>query len=248
MRIELEFDLKKPNIDVDYRRIVLSWIKSCLSICNEGKYLEKYFHGTVPKDYSFTVVFKSPKFTKEKIYLEEPKIKVLFSADDKNKTGFIFFAAFLSMKNKAFPLSDKNTMTLKSVRQKNETIITNSTVFFQTCLGNGLCIRDHNRETNRDRFIVYNDKDFKEKALTILKVQAKLAGYSDKILEDLDIEPVQCKKVLVYHYNIYVDTSVGIFKMQGNPDVLQYLYKIGLGSKHSAGFGMVNVLKQGEKE
>ena len=30
-------------------------------------------------------------------------------------------------------------------------------------LGNGLCVREHNRETNRDIFITCEDKEFPEK-------------------------------------------------------------------------------------
>ena len=85
-----------------------------------------------------------------------------------------------------------------------------------------------------------------EKAIEILKYQASLPRFPESILEDLSIEPVQCKKVLVYFYKRYIDVSVGIFKMHGNPDVLQYFYEAGMCSKKSAGFGQVNILRQGE--
>ena len=139
-------------------------------------------------------------------------------------------------------------MTLKAVRQKNEVLITESTVYFQTCLGNGLCIRDHDRETNRDRFITCQDDDFRQEALRVLRVQAKLAGYPERMLEDLDIEPIRCKKVLVFYYQRFVDTTVGILKMQGDPDLLQYFYAAGMGSHHSSGYGMLNVLRQVGRE
>lgn len=244
MRLELEFDLDKPVIDLDYRRIVLSWLKAGLVNCNKGKYYDKYYSNINPKNYAFTVIFQKPDFLKDRINLAEPKMKILFSADNSDKTGLIFFSAFLGMKNKKFPLPGGNAMILRRVWQKNERLITESSVYFRTCLGNGLCIREHDRETNRDRFITYLDEDFREKAINVLKIQAKLAGYPKSMLMDLDIEPVQCKKVLVYFYGRYIDVSVGIFRMCGNPDVLQYFYEAGMGSKHSAGFGQMNVLKQ----
>ncbi|MDO4323465.1 MAG: CRISPR-associated endoribonuclease Cas6 [Lachnospiraceae bacterium] len=248
MRIELEFELEKPMINIDYRRIVLSWLKTCLNSCNEGKYYIKYFEGTKQKDYSFSVLFQKPRFTKERIYLADTKFRIIFSADDRNKTGLIFFSAFLGMKYKSFPLAEGNSMVLQAVRRKNEVLITEPTVYFQTSLGNGLCIRVHNRETNKDRFVTCGDDDFRQEALRVLQIQARQAGYSAQMVSSLDIEPVQCKKVLIFHYGIYVDTTVGIFKMQGDPDVLQYFYAAGMGSKHSAGFGMVQVLQQGEAE
>ena len=243
MRLELKFNLEKPEIALDYRRIILSWLKSSLTICNQGKYFDKYFSGTEPKDYSFTVVFPKPEFHKEKIILEKPQMKILFSADDRNKTGLIFFSAFLGMKNKKFSLADENAMILKGVHQMKEHIVTKSEVLFQTCLGNGLCIREHDRQSNRDRFVTCEDQDFKEKALQVLKIQARLAGYPETMTEDLSIEPIICKKLLVYHYGRYVDTTTGIFKMCGNSQILQYFYRAGAGSKHSSGFGMVRVLQ-----
>lgn len=244
MRLELEFDLDKPVIDLDYRKIVLSWLKAGLTNCNQGKYYNKYFGGISPKNYSFTVIFRQPKFLKDKIYLAEPEMKIIFSADNRDKTGLIFFSSFLEMKNKRFAMPNGNAMILRRVSQKNECLITESDVYFQTCLGNGLCIREHDRETNRDRFVTYLDEDFQEKAVKVLKIQANLAGYPESMLLNLNIEPVQCKKVLIYFYGKYVDVSVGIFKMHGHPDVLQYFYEAGMSSKHSAGFGQVNVLKQ----
>lgn len=248
MRLELELDLEKPVIAIDYRRAVLSWLKTCLTSCNDGKYYARYFQGTAPKDYSFTLVFHKPQFTKDKILLADTKLKLLFSCDDRNKTGLIFFSAFLGMKNRKFPLADGNSMTLKAVRPKKEVLITESTVYFQTCLGNGLCIRDHDRETNRDRFITCQDDDFRQEALRVLRIQAKLAGYPERMLEGLDIEPIRCKKVLVFYYQRFVDTTVGILKMQGDPDLLQYFYAAGIGSHHSSGFGMLNVLRQVGRE
>ena len=150
MRTELVFVLKKPMISLDYRRMILSWLKLSLTECNQGKYYERYFRLDAPqKDYCFTVLMDSPKFTKEKILLKEPRIRVIFSADDKNRSGLIFFAAFLAMKNEQFPLPDGNAMTLRNIIRRNEALIAESSVIFRTSLGNGLCIREHNRETNR---------------------------------------------------------------------------------------------------
>lgn len=232
MRAELIFALEKPVMCLDYRRIVLSWLKQCLTNCNQGKYFDRYYQGTVQKNYAFTVIMQKPQFTKDRIYLEEPSIKILFSAyDDRLQTGLVFFSAFLGMKNKKFPLPEGNVMTLKTVRRMNEVLITESTVYFQTCLGNGLCIREHNRETNRDRFVTSEDVDFREKALAILKTQAKLAGYPEHMLETMDIEPIRCKKVVVFFYKRYVDTTVGIFRMKGEPSVLQFFLCGGDGLK-----------------
>ena len=46
MRLELQFDLDKPEINLDYRRLILSWLKAGVTRCNQGKYYERYFGGT----------------------------------------------------------------------------------------------------------------------------------------------------------------------------------------------------------
>ena len=244
VRTELVFVLKKPMISLDYRRMILSWLKLSLTECNQGKYYERYFRLDAPqKDYCFTVLMDSPKFTKEKILLKEPRIRVIFSADDKNRSGLIFFAAFLAMKNKQFPLPDENAMTLRNVIRRNEALIAESSVIFRTSLGNGLCIREHNRETNRDKFFTCEDPEFREKTEEILKIQAKLAGYPESMVQTIKFTPIQCKKVLVFFYGRYVDVTTGILQLEGEPELLQYFYLAGAGSKHSAGFGQLNILK-----
>ena len=67
VRTELVFVLKKPMISLDYRRMILSWLKRSLTECNQGKYYEHYFTGTNRKDYCFVPLFDKPQYEKEKI-------------------------------------------------------------------------------------------------------------------------------------------------------------------------------------
>ena len=76
-----------------------------------------------------------------------------------------------------FPLANGNHMILRKIIQKKEVLITEPVVYFQTMLGNGLCVREHNRETNRDIFITCEDKEFPEKAEMIIKNQLQMAGF-----------------------------------------------------------------------
>ena len=121
-------------------------------------------------------------------------------------------------------------------------------MYFQTILGNGLCVREHNRETNRDTFITCEDKEFSEKAETIIKNQLQMVGFYKNQYKDIKVEPIDCKKIVVKHYGIFIDSTIGVLKISGNMNALQYLYQSGLGSHHSSGFGAVNVIRQGEEE
>ena len=70
MRLELQMELLKPEIDIDYRRIIISYLKFALEHCEGGRFFEKFYKNrdNIVKDYCFSTVFSKPRFTKEKIY------------------------------------------------------------------------------------------------------------------------------------------------------------------------------------
>ncbi|MEG2869298.1 MAG: CRISPR-associated endoribonuclease Cas6 [Terrisporobacter sp.] len=244
MRFCLSLNLEKNEFPLDYRRVILSYIKNAISNCNNGKYYDSYFKDTIQKDYCFSVVLPKPKYTKDKILIENKEIKILFSTDDKKKTGFILFSAFISQKNRSFLIPNNNSMTLKNISNQKDQEITNSKVIFKTSKGSGLCVRDHNKETNMDTHYIFNDEKFQEKFKVVLKNQAIQAGFSDHEVESIKFNPIQCKKVVAKHYRSYIDTTVGMFEMQGNSKLLQYFYNAGIGSRKSAGFGMIDLVTQ----
>ena len=196
MRLELQMELLKPEIDIDYRRIIISYLKFALEHCEGGRFFEKFYKNrdNIVKDYCFSTVFSKPRFTKEKIYFDKNEMKIIFSCSDRNRTGLIFQTAFLSI---------------------------------------------------RDTFITCEDKEFSEKTELIIKNQLQMAGFYKKQYEDIKVEPVDCKKIVVKHYGIFIDLTVGILKISGDMNALQYLYQSGAGSHHATGFGSLNVIRQG---
>lgn len=43
MRLELQMELLKPEIDIDYRRIIISYLKFALEHCEGGRFFEKFY-------------------------------------------------------------------------------------------------------------------------------------------------------------------------------------------------------------
>lgn len=148
------------------------------------------------------------------------------------------------MKQKKFPLPNGNSITLKKINQLREHLITNSKVTFRTVVGGGIVVRDHNRETNKDKFYTVADSNFEEKLIEILNIQAREAGFSESAAQNIKFTAMQCRKILVKAFGIYVDTTIGIFTLEANSDLLQYFYQAGLGSKHSQGYGLLDVISQ----
>ena len=244
MRLELNFEIEKPQLPKDNKSIWVSFLKKSLSGVGQGMFFDKYFLGTAQKDYTFTTILSSPKFVGGEIFLDNNQIKMIFSADDRNKTGLIFFQAFIAMKQKKFPLPNGNSITLKKINQLREHLITNSKVMFRTVVGGGIVVRDHNRETNKDKFYTVADSNFEEKLIEILNIQAREAGFSESAAQNIKFTAMQCRKILVKVFGIYVDTTIGIFTLEANSDLLQYFYQAGLGSKHSQGYGLLDVISQ----
>ena len=123
MRVELLFDLEKPSLPADNRAIFVSFLKKTLEQSHEGHFFERYFGGTARKDYSFSIILDKPRYEGERIQLKTPRLKMIFSADDRNRTGLIFSMAFMGMKYKKFPLPEKNAMTLKRIAHVKENVI-----------------------------------------------------------------------------------------------------------------------------
>lgn len=244
MRFCLVLELKEQVFPIEYRKVILSYIKNAITKCNDGKYYDKFFKDTTQKDYCFSVVLPKPVFTKNEIKLDRNDIKILFSTDDKSNVGFILFSAFIAQKNKPYPLANNNFMTLKSINNQKREEILNSKAIFKTTLGSGLCVRDHDRETNRDNYYVYSDGNFRNKLQVVLVNELKRSGFTEDEANEIKVNPIQCKKVVVKHYRRYIDTTTGIFEIQGNNKILQHLYDAGIGSRKSMGFGMLDLVTQ----
>ena len=58
----------------------------------------------------------------------------------------------------------------------------------------------------------------------------------------IKITPIRPKKTVVKHYNQFIESSIGSFILEGNPAVLDYLYKACVGSRRSSGFGLFEVI------
>lgn len=242
MRIELQFIVKKRELPVDYRRIFISFLKSCISSCGDGKYMSKYYEPGIEKEYSFGVFFEKPQFLQDKIILGTDKVKLVFSSADK-LTSFIFYSAFLEKKNKKFPLENGNEMILSKVKEIKKQEISSSQVLVQTA--SPLCIRKHDPKTRQDFYYSYSNEEFREKFLYVVKRQLENAGFPENYLEGLNIEPIQCKKVIVKHYQYKIECTLGRLMIEGEPTVLQYLLNAGIGSRKSGGFGLLELVSNG---
>lgn len=242
MRFKLDFIIDRSELNADYRRYILSYIKNALAQSVNGNLLERYYTDTDTKDFTWTMIVKKPQFTKEKFRFADNKFSLIFSTDDGRQTGMYLMLAFLNQKNKRYPADGGNFFTLKNIVQLNQEEIKGTTVRFVTMPGSSLVVRDHDRETNRDKYYSCEDEGYADKLEQALKTQAEMAGFSEEAVESIRLDSVAGRKVVVKHYGVYLDATVADFTVSGKNEILKYFYQNGACSRRSIGFGMLDAV------
>lgn len=237
MRFKLFFTLESPEISIQYRKSIISFFKHCLSTYDE-KYYNKFYNEKDPiiKNYSFSTYFKNQKIEEEKIIVEDKKFELNVTTSD-YETGIILYNSFNRQKYKQYPLTN-NFMTLQNIVMIMEKEITSESIIIK--FQSPLCVRY--RENKKDYYYSYTDEKFEEILKINIKEQLKATDISEEVVNTLKIKPINAKKVLIKFYEKCLECSTGIFELKGNKELLKYLYQSGLGSKHSAGFGMFQVI------
>lgn len=237
MRFKLYLTLEKPEIPIDYRRTIISYFKCALSEYEE-KYYKKFYNEKEPiiKNYTFSVYLQRPQIEKDKIIIENKNMEINISVAD-YETSIILYNAFNKQKYKKFPLKN-NTLTLKNIMMMMEKEIKTEdiTVKFQS----PLCVRF--RENNKDYYYSSRHEEFEETLKMNIKQQLKITSLPETIVDSFKIIPINTKKVVIKFYEKQIECSTGLFKISGDKELLTYLYNAGMGSKHSAGFGMFQII------
>lgn len=239
MRFKLEFSTDKPELPIEYRKLILSFIKNALSKSVNGDLLGKYYKDTNTKDFTWTLIVKQPHFTKEKLEFEGNRFSVIFSADDKKQTGMYLMMAFLNQKYRKYPTEEGNCIVLKNILQLPQYEIRDNVARFATMPGSSIIVRDHDRVTNRDRYYTCIDEGYQEKFEQALRNQALIAGFAEETVEKIKVCSVTGRKIVVRHYDVFIDASIAEFVISAPHYVLQYFYLQGICGRKSSGFGMV---------
>ena len=258
MRIKLHFELENKIIPKDYRVLILSFIKHSLEKNFEKSYKEIYESKPIMKFFTFSIYLPKPKIEKDKIELDKNYFNAVFSIYD-NKRFIEFYNSFNSMiiknneenKEHPYPLKD-NKMRLKNITMENEKIITSNRAIIKFL--SPLVVRKHEEITinekrkGKDIYLDFNDSDFNEQlnySVTRLIKDLKLNGVNSNV----KLEPCKsARKTIVDFKNVLIHSSIGEYIISGESELLNILYKTGIGSKRSGGFGMFDVIKELKSE
>ncbi|MCD7855132.1 MAG: CRISPR-associated endoribonuclease Cas6 [Clostridiales bacterium] len=244
MRLVLSFRLKSEEFQLDYRRVILAFLKKAMAEEFDGKLYNRYFKNNHFRDYGFAVLFENPAFADGIIFVRGKGLKVILSADDREKTGLFLYGAALKQRGIRFPLPLDNSMVLERVMPVNSAEIKEERLLCSFLTGGGLVLRDHDKVSNRDTYFTFKDEGFESMFDIVVHNQLKRAGFSAQASESVKFKAVDCKKAVVKHYSNLIDTTLGIFILDGDRSCLQYLYNAGMGSRNGFGFGLFNVISQ----
>lgn len=239
MKFSLEFKLKENKISCEYRKTIMYFLKRCINDANDGKYYDDFYGNSNSKNLTFSVFLKNPQFIGEKIILGSNQLKVIISILD-IKYSYIFYSSFLEAKHKKVVLESDNYMVLEKVIKLSETEVYNNKLLIK--MNSPLLVRKHDREKNRDWYFYFSEQEFKEELKNNLQFQLYNEGFSEQLINEIRIEPIKCKKVVVKHYGCRFAGSLGNFLLEGNPIILNYLLKAGISSRRNEGFGMAELL------
>ena len=156
-------------------------------------------------------------------------------------TFSVFFngASFNNFVNKKFQLNN-NHMILKKICLMPERKITTESIKIKFL--SPLVVRDRDREARKDYYHSFSSDQFLEKLKININEQIKKCNFSSDILDDFNLIPILPKKTVVKFYEKQIECSLGIYMLHGKKELLEYLYKSGIGSKRSSGFGMFQII------
>lgn len=242
MRFATTFQLKKEQIPQNYRPVFLSFFKNALTRYQNGELYDTYYGSPKEKPFTFSISFGPCHFADEKIILPDKLLRLHFSTSDA-LTGIHFYNALRLQKRTPFALPLDNAMTLTGFYMEADEVISQNKI--EVNFTAPLCVRLHNRESNKDTYLTCQDEYFSMELIAILAYQLQAIPELAKRLSTFSIMPVKTKTVMVKHYEHSIPCSLGFFRLEGDIQLLTHLYLSGLGSRKSSGFGYFNIVRQG---
>jgi len=235
MKIKLSFETENEKISQNYRFALLSFFKKCLQKSYPEDY-EKFYSAQNPviKPFTFSVSFSKSEMQKDFVYAPDKFMNVYITGLDE---AFIIklYNSFLKEKFKPYPFPE-NTITLKKVNFVPQADIKGEKALIKFM--SPLIVRIHNGEN--DRYLDFSDENFNDTLNVNTKAVFEKFGFTG--YEPIKIMPLKAKKTVVKSDGLCFNASVGIFSIEGDTRVLSVLYRMGMGSRRSEGFGMFETL------
>ena len=242
MRVRVEYETNKEELPIEFRRKYISHLKGVFENYNQDLFTALY-GGNTHKSFCFGVFFyPEVKVAREGISLYSKRFSTTFCTPDV-MMGVHLANALMSSRNRWLPLADwDNQIKITSLTKLTEYPIVNNTVAFKALPP--IIIRDHDEKTGKDWYLTWEDENFERVWKRNLQSELVSVFHRDvrSDVEALQIKPVRLRKTVVLHYNIHIPVTIGSFVLEGEKYLLEYIYKSGIGSRRSMGFGCLDII------
>lgn len=244
MKLSVKFNLENNKLPYEYRRTMISFFKHIFSEYQNGEYKDIFYNDkkSIRKDFAYSFYLPGAKFLEDRIELKKNFFKLNISTDN-YKTFLLLHNAILKQKGKPYPLPFGNNMRAEVPKILKDREIIESEIKIRML--SPLCVRRHNKESNKDIYLTYIDENFIEALKDSIKYQTRDSHIiTDELIDNLEISynEKEVKRTSVAHYGIKIPVTIGCLYLKGNPVLLNYLYKFGIGSRVSSGFGHFEVV------
>ena len=241
MRFSVELLLDSEKIPKDKNRMILSLLKHSFSKYDKDYYYQLYEQSqNKMKSFTFSLYMGHCQFLRDEIIVPNKKIILNYSTYDM-KDGIMFYNSFLKNKGVKYPIKD-NSLTINRINLIKEKLIMENEVIFKTL--SPISVRQHNGDNKTTWYHSLSGKNGQEVFMNNLRYQLfNHFGQGIKYdIEKVDFQVIANKEVKVKHYDIEVLANICKLKIKGKPYILDFLYKGGIGSQRSTGFGMVDLI------
>ncbi len=114
-------------------------------------------------------------------------------------------------------------MTLKNITMIPEKEIKSNIITIKMI--SPIVCRNHDQITLKDMYYCFEKEEFNKYIKINILEQIKFEKLDSSILEDFKITPINAKKAMIKNYEKVLETSVGVFQLEGSKELLDYLYK-----------------------
>ncbi|WP_448588276.1 CRISPR-associated endoribonuclease Cas6 [Thermocrinis sp.] len=233
LRLVRAMDTDTP-ISIDYRRRFISLLKKIFS---------KDFDEDSPKPYTFAVYLGKQARIEGDFVKGVEAINLRFSTGDPQLAIAFYNGALRLIKEQHLhnmnPRLEGALFKVVSIDTEKELQPTGS---FKS-LSPVVIERDPASKNPEERYATPKDPDFINCLLDNIYKRYKAIIGDGFSLNKLEFEPISIKEEYVRHYEGYIRTFLGSFRLiTDNQELLNFVYQYGLGIRTGQGFGYLEVL------
>ncbi len=241
MRFCVELLLKNPRISKEKNKLISHIMKLLFQHTDPRAYSGLYeLEENKEKDFTFsTYLGRGAKFNRDDIFIPEQKIILNFSTYDIGE-GILFYNSFVNSIGLELPIED-NIITVNEIRKSSMGAIEEDIVFVSK---SPIVVREHRGDNKTTWYHDLSSQEGYEVFMENLAWQLK-TNLDNIALEDIDsmkVEILDHKMVKVKHYGITIPSNLVSIRVLAKAYIVDYIYKAGLGSRRSQGFGYLDIV------